>query len=748
VCGNTALLAGPAAAPAGAVTVPAGASIQAAVAAHPEGTTFYLPAARYTLTGPVTPKSRDTFVGGPATVIDGGGAAQSAFKAGRSFGTPWVMADDVTLRHLTITGFNAPDDQVVVNSDAGDGWTIDRVTVSDNHGGAVMMGSRNAITRSCLTRNGQYGFNTYRCRSYGSRGCTSSTTVTDLLIDRSEISYNDTERLAITNPACGCSGGGKFWDVRGARVTNNWVHHNASVGLWADTNDADFLFQGNVIEDNDAAGIMYEVSYSARIVGNTFRRNAIGQGSRRLAGGPGDHFPDGAIYLSESGGDAAALAAARARGESWTPVNADLDTLEVADNVFEDNWNGVVLWESADRYCSSTANTSTNYCTLYFPSYANDGGNMAQCTGTLSGALVDQCRWKTRNVRVHHNTFSIDRAKVANGCTATDLHCGRNAIFSQWGTYANYTGDKVQRAILFGQGNRFSDNVYVGTWGFSAFDQAASSVRPFSVWAAAAPANAQTGYSLWANPAQGIGQDANSVLNGTVPPPPTTTTTVAPSTTVAPTTTTAKPTTTVAPTTAAPTTAAPTTFAPVVQSLPLAPSTTVAATGGGGGSPTTAKPTTTTAKPTTTTAKATTTAAAANPSGSAVRYQAEAATWQSLSKVSWGSGWSGAGWLTRWDNPGYVEWTVAAPKAGTYSLSFRYLAPFLPAKLDVAVNGAKVASPSFPMTSIAGGDWTSWAPARTVTVTATLNAGTNRVRLVRPVGAPAGVSLDHLEVKG
>ena len=747
VCGNAALLTGPASAPAGAVTIAAGASIQSAVDANPERTTFFLPGALYRITGPVTAKTGDVFVGGPATVVDGGGTAGSAFKAGRTFGTPWVMADDVTLRFLTITHFNAPDDQVVVNADAGDGWTIDRVTVTDNHGGAVMMGSRNTITRSCLTRNGQYGFNTYRCRGYGANGCTTSTTVTDLVIDGSEISYNDTERLAITNPNCGCSGGGKFWDVRGARVTNNWVHHNNSVGLWADTNDADFAFIGNVIEDNDAAGIMYEVSYNARIVGNTFRRNAIGQGSRRLAGGAGDYFPDGAIYLSESGGDSAAIAAARARGESWTQVNADQNVLEVADNAFVDNWNGVVLWESADRYCSSSANTSSSYCTLYFPSYANNGSNLAQCQGTLTVALLDMCRWKTKNVMVHNNAFSLDRSAVGNGCTATDLHCGRNAIFSQWGTYANYTGDRVQRAILFGQNNRFADNTYTGTWGFTAFDQAAASVRPFATWTAAAPASAQTAYNVWASPPHGIGQDAGSVLNGTVAPPPPTTTTVARTTT-----------TTVAPTTS--TTAAPTTstFVPVVQSMPgVSPTTAAAAVSRVGDvtipttstTATTAAPTTTTA--TATTAKPTTTTVAAKPTTKAaatVRYEAERATWQSLKSVSWGSGFSGTGWLTAWDKPGHVDWTVNAPATGSYTVSFHYLAPFLPAKLDVTVNGVTVASPSFATTPIVSGDWTSWAPARDITVTVTLKAGANHVRLVRPVGAPAGVSLDYLAVTG
>ena len=558
-------------------------TVQAAIDANPAGTTFYLPDPRYRFTGSVTPKSGDTFIGGPATVIDGGGTAHAAFKAGISFGANWVMADDVTLQSLIVQHFVSPNDQVVVNADAGDGWTFDRMTVQDNHGGAVMMGSRNTIMNSCLTRNGQYGFNTYRCRGYGNDGCTTSTTVTDLVISHSEISANDTDQLAITQPGCGCSGGGKFWDVRGARITDNWVHHNNSVGLWADTNDTDFLFQGNVIEDNDAAGIMYEISYNARIIGNTFRRNAIGQGVRRLAESPGDHFPDGAIYISESGGDAAAEAAARAQGENWTQVNEDQGTLEIAGNTFEDNWNGVILWESSDRYCSSVANTSSGYCTLYHGSFVPGGANKAACTDpVLTGVALDQCRWKTQNVDVHNNLFSIDRDAVGRGCSEIDNHCGRNAVFSQWGVFPSYPAEMVQRKILFEQNNEFHRNIYRGTWRFSAFDQAESSVRDIRTWSAMAPEDASVNYALWNDPPDGLGQDAGSVHGSLVILPPTTTTTTTTTSSTEPSvpdepplpTSTTSPEATTTPTTGPTTTSVTTTTSPVTTAPPA--TTTVA----------------------------------------------------------------------------------------------------------------------------------------------------------------------------
>ena len=83
----------------------------------------------------------------------------------------------------------------------------------------------------------------------------------------------------------------------GAKVTDNYVHDNRGVGLWADSNNVGFRFEGNYISGNDAEGIMYETSYNAVIVNNTFVRNAL------VKGPTNPRFPASAIYLSESGSD-------------------------------------------------------------------------------------------------------------------------------------------------------------------------------------------------------------------------------------------------------------------------------------------------------------------------------------------------------------------------------------------------------------------------------------------------------------
>src|SRR5262249_54892420 len=153
----------------------------------------------------------------------------------------------------------------------------------------AFVGSGNTIHYSCLRNNGQYGFSAYAPNG-----------ITNIVLDHNEISGNNTDDWETKIPGCGCTGGGKFWATTGATVTNNYVHDNKSVGLWADTNNVGFDFSGNYISNNDGIGVFYEISYNARIVNNALIRNGLVFGPTN----PG--FPTGAIYLSESGGDSRA----------------------------------------------------------------------------------------------------------------------------------------------------------------------------------------------------------------------------------------------------------------------------------------------------------------------------------------------------------------------------------------------------------------------------------------------------------
>jgi hypothetical protein len=460
ICGDIALLRGPSSAPAGAITVPAGDN--SGVDFTLANKTYWFAPGTHTLGddifGQIIPGNNAKFIGGPDAVLDGQGLNNFAFTQ---------HATNVTIKYLTVKNFIAPADQGVVNHDSGVGWDIEYNTMENNGGAALFLGTNNTAKYNCLRDNGQYGFQVYSSDVGGP---------TNVLLDHNEVSGNNTDNLEVDgsgNPTgCGCTGGGKFWEAHNVTITNNYVHDNLSVGLWADTNDSDFLVEGNYISGNNGQGLFYEISYNMIVRNNNFVRNALVDGAKNAG------FPTGAIYLSESGGDA------RVAGRT-----ANID---IYDNQFTDNWSGVVLWENADRFCSSPANTSSGTCTM-----VNPDATTATCTDPASGGSVDEepylsdCRWKTQNVKVHNNNFNLTKANITD-CATTES-CGQQGIFSNVGTFPTwspYKGSGIQDDITFNQNNLFSNNTYLGDWHFRAKTQ--DSLYNFAFWQAA-PFNQDVG---------------------------------------------------------------------------------------------------------------------------------------------------------------------------------------------------------------------------------------------------------------
>lgn len=447
VCNNKSLLSGPSDPPADAVSVSTSQDLGQLTGSHPAGTTFWLAPGVHELGSgrysQVVPEDHDTYIGAPGAVIDGEHRNRYAFGG---------HATDVTIKHLTIRNFGRSggnNNEGVVNHDSATGWQLLHNTVRDNAGAGVMLGSKNVLRENCLAHNGQYGFSAYHPDG-----------VNDLTLVRNEIAGNNTDDWEQRRPGCGCSGGGKFWEVDGAVIRGNWVHDNKSAGLWADTNNVGFAFTNNYFSDNDAEAIIYEISYNAVIRGNTFIRNGLVKGPEN----PG--FPTAAIYLSESGSDS------RVAG----PYSS---ALEVEGNVFENNWSGVILWENADRFAGSPANTSTGASTLVNPEVTAKNCNAKTID---EEPYYSDCRWKTKNVHVHDNRFGFDPEKIGGQCVANH-GCGYNGIMSNWGTYPDwspYQGDVIQQRITLKQGNRFFDNTYVGPWRFMVRDQ--DTTIPWDTW--------------------------------------------------------------------------------------------------------------------------------------------------------------------------------------------------------------------------------------------------------------------------
>ena len=444
ICGNHSVLDGPATAPAGAVTVPAGNN--GSLNPAPNKTYWFAPGVHTLGTGmynQIIPADNDWFVGAPGAVLDGQHKNNSAFTQ---------HATGVTISYLTIRNFTSPLDQGVVNHDSGNSWTIANNSIVDNDGAALMAGANNVIRDNCIADNGQYGMNAYQAGDG----------ITNLVVDHNEIGVNNTADTEKNNPGCGCSGGVKFWAVKGAQVTDNYVHDNNGVGLWADTNNSGMNFEGNYISNNENEGLFYEISYNAYIHDNTFVRNGLVKGPTN----PG--FPTGAIYLSESGGDS------RRRREVRDPRH---------------------LRQRAHRQLVGRDHVGERRPVLRFTGQhvgrrLHAGRSRRRQPQDLQ--LVEReprapyyadCRWKTQNVSVHDNTFSLDAAHVA-GCKFS-TGCGFNGMFSNWGTYPSWSPYKaavIEDAITFHQNNVFSDNTYTGAWEFMLHDQGA--VVNFANWQA------------------------------------------------------------------------------------------------------------------------------------------------------------------------------------------------------------------------------------------------------------------------
>jgi hypothetical protein len=461
VCGDPSLLTGPGAAPPGAVTIPAG--LDSGTYDSP-GTTYYFATGTHTLgPGPyqhIEPATGDTYIGAPGAVLSGQWVNNAAFVG---------TASGVTIEDLTVEFFDPPGGQGAVNHDSGEGWTIEGDTLEHNApGAALMVGTDDTVKGSCLTANGEYGFDAYATTDVSSVTGGPS----NVMITGNEISDNNTCNWEDVSPdpvpaaevpadcpgtaagqfdGCGCAGGGKFWQVDGATVTDNDVDDNFDVGLWADTDNTGFGVDADTFSGNWGPGWQEEASYNFSITGDTFSDNGWG------AGASNSGFPTGAVYISESGGDA------RVPG----PYSG---TALVSGNSFKDNWGGVVLWENSNRFCSDG---SDGVCTLVDPSVFTRASCAANLPTTASSGdpdYFDGCRWRTQNVRVTHNVFELTQSKVP-GCELATNSCGQNALFSEYGSNAPYEGWVVPLTISDHQDDRFADNTYEGPWSFVAFNQ-------------------------------------------------------------------------------------------------------------------------------------------------------------------------------------------------------------------------------------------------------------------------------------
>lgn len=168
-------------------------------------------------------------------------------------------APRVTIENMVVEKFANDGHSAAIGG--GEGWSVHFTEVRLNHGGGITL-----LGRAPDHLEGGRATHNY-VHHNGHEGITGK--FADNVVDSNEISYNNTAGYQFANEG----GAGKFSQTTGLRYVNNYVHDNYGMGPWTDGDNEDVTFENNIVDDNDGAGIMHEISGLATIKNNLVRGN-------------------------------------------------------------------------------------------------------------------------------------------------------------------------------------------------------------------------------------------------------------------------------------------------------------------------------------------------------------------------------------------------------------------------------------------------------------------------------------------
>ena len=360
----------------GRVLTPAS-DVQAAISAAPPGTTFCFQAGTYHVSS-LIPRPGDVLDGGgQAASLDGG--HQAAFAVYGDATAPGPA--NVTIRGFVIRDFGTPLQHGAIQDLDGPGWLIEDNHITENAAAGVATGDFVRVLDNLIDDNGQEGFT-----AHGRGG----------LYQGNDIAYNNAN-LAV-DPTWE-AGGGKAWATRNLSFRFNNVHNNDGPGLWADTNNIGTTFYHNTVSSNWGPGIYEEISYNARIVGNTVAGNGMPsspRGGQRLG-----WAWDAGIQLRESGSLSAA------------------SPLVISGNTVTGNYNGISLIQSPPGGCTAPGEGQYGPCHIQNVLVENNWITMSQ---GATGAYQDGAG--NGVFTAQNNVFKNNHYCVPSASHPDDGHAG------------------------------------------------------------------------------------------------------------------------------------------------------------------------------------------------------------------------------------------------------------------------------------------------------------------------------------
>jgi parallel beta-helix repeat protein len=203
------------------------------------------------------PQSGTVYECAPGVSLDGAREVPYAFRG---------TATNVTIRNCIIENYASPSQRAAIDmTDGASNWVIENNEVRYNADTGIYANSGAIVRNNFIHHNGRNGL---KANGVGVR------------VEGNEIAYNNSYcPIRGSANAEGCNnpnfeaGGTKFVRTTGLVVVGNHVHDNCGPGLWTDISNYQTTYSNNTVENNSRAGIFHEISYDARIVGNTVRNN-------------------------------------------------------------------------------------------------------------------------------------------------------------------------------------------------------------------------------------------------------------------------------------------------------------------------------------------------------------------------------------------------------------------------------------------------------------------------------------------
>jgi parallel beta-helix repeat protein len=242
----------------GGVAIGPGEDAQRVVNAHGPGTTYVVKAGTHLRNFSVQPKSGDRFCGEQGAVLDGGRSLASAFSGG---------ATKVTLDSIMVVNYDSDRQGAAIHPQPrASGWVVRNVSALHNSWAGLLVADGMTILGGHYNDNDQLGIGGNAATGIVVDGLDDNPTT----LDGPELARNHTLRAS-----CDYESGGMKWDVGQVTVRNAYAHDNDCRGLWADINAHGALIEHNLVENNQAEGIYYEISQDAVIRNNRVYGNGI-----------------------------------------------------------------------------------------------------------------------------------------------------------------------------------------------------------------------------------------------------------------------------------------------------------------------------------------------------------------------------------------------------------------------------------------------------------------------------------------